>query len=495
MSDCRDVGQWFKASFVATLACIIWYTAFGLIFVRFHAGMLATQMHLMLSYDMVPLVMPDDPYLTGIIHQLSSALFFGCTLGVLCAIIAMITSLVPWIHGRFSRFNMFTYVLLGCLFTYLSFSAELPAVSIVFAFICPLIFFVPWAYIIRRSSAEMIHYKRWIVMAFILASPFFGLVVFNAASFEIIRDSMLEIPVARSLSDFYYDHTYLAAHVIKPIAAYEQKVIAVSDDVRMIGPMPHGTLWIRSADPCSIKGRTLTASRGRLACDSIVIPDGKPANVRNRIIKELGSSYDYNNKMRSGIGLFFYNGPLAAIPLLFLLWLAYGISGLYDKSRIAALLIILGYLALFVPPFHTAVLQRQLLKHPQRIHAYILAEQEQKRYLALKAFPGEFKESELVKFSHDASARIRLNALYEMGMRKNEVFMDVLSAALDDPQLNVRTRACWALGNIASKDALSLLENVVRQDPSWYVRGYAYRAIGRVRPVSRSVSVKAPARH
>ena len=73
--------------------------------------------------------------------------------------------------------------------------------------------------------------------------------------------------------------------------------------------------------------------------------------------------------------------------------------------------------------------------------------------------------------------------------------MDVLTDALDDPQLNVRTRACWALGNIASKDALSLLEGVVRQDPSWYVRGYAYRAIGRVRPVSRSVSVKVPDSH
>jgi len=451
--------------------------------------MISSQMQVMLSYDMVPLVMPDDPFLTGIVHQLSSALFFGCTLGVLFAIIAMAASLVPWIHKRFSRFDLVTWMLLGCLFTYMSFSAELPAVSIMFGFICPFFFFVPWAYIIRKSSGKRIRYKRWIIMALMAASPFLGFVAFGSASFEIIRDSMLEIPVARSISDFYYDHTYLAAHVIKPVAAQEQKVIAISGDIKRIGPLPHGTLWIRSADPCSITGRTLTVSRVGLACDSIVIDDGKPANTGNRIIKELSSVYDGNEKMRSGIGLFFYSGPLLVIPVLFMLWLAYGLSRLYEKSRIITLLIILGYLAMFFPPFYTAVLRHQLLKHPNRIHEYILADVEKKRYLALKTFPEEFKFSELVKFSHDTSARIRLNALFEAGERKNAAFIDILGDALSDPQLNVRTRACLALGNIGTLKTLSLLENVLREDPSWYVRGYAYRAIGRIRPLARSVSV------
>ena len=495
LSRHRDPGQWFKASFTGTLFCIFLYTLFGLVFVREHAQMISSQMQLMLSYDMVPLVMPDDTYLTSFIHQLSSALFFGCTLGVLFALIAMATSLVPWIHKRFSRLDTITYILLGCLFTYLSFSDELPGVSVVFGFLCPFFFFIPWAYIIRKSSGEKIYYKRWIIMVGMAVLPFLSLVAFNPASFGIIRDSMLEIPVARSLSDFYYDHTYLAAHVIKPVVAQEQKVIALADDIKRIGPMPHGTLWIRSDDPCSITGRTLTVSLARLDCASIVIDDGKPVNMGNRIIKLLSSAYDDNEKMRTGIGLFFYSGPLLVIPVLFMLWLAYGLSRLFEKSRIITLLIILGYLAMFISSFHTAVLQNQLVKHPERVHEYILAEEEKERYLALTTFPEEFKDSELVKYSHDTSARIRLNALYEAGERKNAAFVNLFGDALDDPQLNVRTRACLALGKIGSMEALFLLETVLRTDPSWYVRGYAYRAMGRIRPVARSVSVNTPDRH
>lgn len=444
-------------------------------------------MQQLLFYDMVPLVMPNDEYLASLIHQLGSSLFFGCTIGVLNALIAMAASLLPWIQRRFSWHDIPVFILLGCIFTFLSFSLEMPFVSILFGFACPFVFFIPWLFISRRVSNAKTVYRRWLIMVLIAVSPFLGLVTFGQASFETIRDSILEIPGASSLNNFYYDHTYLAAHVIKPPSAHEQKVIALSSDITRIGPRPHGTLWVRADDPCAVPGRTIAVSRDTLECESVLLQDKGPANTSNRIINDLSSLYDYNEKMRSGIGLFFYKGPLLLIPVLFMLWLALSLSRLFEKSSVAAGLVILGYLGCFYFPFHTVLLQYQLQKNPQRIHEFLLSEHEDKRYLALKTFPEHVTNRELVKFSHDPSARVRLNALFEAGNRKNTEFIKIFENALEDSQLNVRTRACLALGNLVNSDALALLEKVLKDDRSWYVRGYAYRAIGRIRPISKSV--------
>ena len=444
-------------------------------------------MQLMLFYDMVPLVMPDDEHLVAFIHQLGSSLFFGCTIGVLNALIAMAASLFPWMQRRFSWHDIPVFILLGCTFTFLSFSREMPFVSIIFGFLCPVVFFIPWFYISRRGRNVKISYRRWLIMTLIVVSPFLGLLTFGPTSFETIRDSMLEIPGARSLSNFYYEHTYLAAHIIKPPSAHEQKVIAVSSDITRIGPRPHGTLWVRADDPCAVPGRTIAVSRTPLICESVELSDRKPANTSNRIMKDLRNAHDDNGKMRSGIGLFFYKGPLLVIPVLFALWLALSLSRLFEKNRVAAVIVILSYLACFYSPVHMVTLKYQLRVHPELVHEYLLSEHEDKRYLALKTFPEEIRNKELINFSHDTSARVRLNAIFEAGNRKNSEFIKIFEDALEDDQLNVRTRGCLALGNLGNADALALLEKVLQDDPSWYVRGYAYRAIGRIRPVTKSV--------
>jgi len=487
LSEGRDPGQWFKACFAGTVFCIVWYTFFGLFFVRLHAGMISSQMELMLFYDMTPLVMPDDEYLVSLIHQLGSSLFFGCTTGVLNAMIAMVASMSPWMQRRFARHDVFVFILLGCTFTFLGFSAEMPFVSAVFGFVCPAVFFVPWAVISRRGGNTRTPYRKWLVMVLIVILPFLSLLAFSRASFETVRDSMLEIPGARSLSTFYYDHTYLAAHIIKPPSAYEQKVIAISSDVTRIGPRPHGTLWVRAEDPCAVQGSTIAASTSPEVCPSVMLSDRDLLNISGRIMQELHSTYDYNEKIRSGIGLFFYKGPLVVIPVLFMLWFSLFLARLFERGKIAAGVVILGYLGCFLYPFHTIILQCQLRENPQLIHEFVLSEHVSKRYLALKTFPEEIRKHELIRFSRDPSARIRLNAIYEAGNRKDPEFMKMFEEALRDDQLNVRTRACLGLGNLGDRNALFLLEKVLHNDPSWYVRGYAYRAIGRIRPITRSV--------
>lgn len=487
LSELRDAAQWFRASCLGTIACILLYTVYGFVLVSSHAEILSSQAQLLLASGMEPLVRPDDPYLAGILHRLGSGLFFGVTLGVLCAVLAMAFSLPPWLKHRFSLYDGISYLVLGGINTYLGFSGEFPILSIVVGFLSPIVFFLPWSLLIRRSRERELNVRRWIVTALIASSPLVFIKTLGPAPFEMIRDSMLTVPVIRSLSDFYYNHTMLAAHVIKPIEAQEQKVVAVSDEIPHIGPIPHGSLWIITRDPCSMPGASLVVSRSELPCPSIVLPDSRPANAANRIIREYSTGFDRNEKMRQGIGLFLFKGPLLLVASLSMLWFGLFVSNLWERSALLSLLILAGYLALFTPAWKNLYNQHELLAHKDRIAQYILSEHEEKRYLALAVFPKEFTDRELIRFSRDESPRIRLRALFEAGERGGAKFEGVMAEALRDPQLNVRTKACWTLGQIGSLKAADLLGQTLKLDPSWYVRGYAYRALGRIRPAARIV--------
>jgi hypothetical protein len=353
-------------------------------------------------------------------------------------------------------------------------------------------FFVPWTLIIRRSRPREVRFGRWFALAAAASSPFLFMLVLGSASFGVIRDSMLTLPVMRNISDFYYDHTLLAAHVIKPVSALEQKVVAVSDEIRAIGPMPHGSLWVRTPDPCGLAFRDLAVSKEKLSCTSVVLRDDRPANVSNRLMKEITPAFDKNRMLRQGIGLFFYRGPLALIPVLFMLWFALFLANLSLRSKITAGVLYALYLSLFFPAWQSVYQRHTLILHPEDIAEYILSEHEDRRYIALLTFPDEFTPGELIRFARDISPRIRLRAVYEAGRRKDPRYLNVVEEALSDPQLNVRTRACWALGDMPSEKAGDLLEQAFLHDPSWYVRGYAYRALGKVRPVAKVVREAGP---
>ncbi len=489
LSGYRDYTQWFRASFAGTLCSIVLITLFGFILVSRHAQHLSSQMQFFISSGMEPLVKPDDPFLTHFSHRFSSALFFGCTLGVLNALAAMVLSVFPWRKGRYSWPDIAAFLALGALCTWLGYSAEEPVLSVVFGFLSPAAFFVPWTLIIRRSRPREIRFRRWFALAASVSAPFLFILVLGNASFEVIRDSMLTLPVMRNISDFYYDHTLLAAHMIKPVSALEQKVIAVSDEIRAIGPMPHGSLWVRTPDPCGLAFRDLAVSKEKLSCTSVILRDDRPANESNRIMKEAetGIAFDKNRMLRHGIGLFFYRGPLVLIPVLFMLWFALFLTNLSLRSKIATGVLFALYLSLFFPAWKSVYQRHKLILHPEKIAEYILSEHEEMRYIALLTFPDEFTPGELNRFARDISPRIRLRAIHEAGMRKDARYLDVVEEALFDPQLNVRTRACRALGDMPSDKAGDLLEQSFLHDPSWYVRAYAYRALGKIRPTAKVV--------
>jgi hypothetical protein len=484
----RDIGRWYKASFLGTISCIILYTVYGFIFVHSHALKIAHEMELLQRFNLTPLIRPDDEHLVSFIHLLGSALLFGLTLGILNALICMALTLPKWSSGRLKKRDMFPLLLASITAIYFGLSEEMPFISILFGIICPLVFVIPWLWMLRKSKKSRIGIKRWAALTGILISPFLIIFLMHP-SYTVIRDTMLEMPLVSSLSDIYYSHTLLAADVIKPPAARTQNVIAVSKSIENIGSIPHGTLWLRTDDPCSIQGADMIVSKEPLKCRSIFLKDSLPANDKGRIFREYGKVFDLNRHMRNGIGIYYYSGPFAIAVILLFSWLGTGLVRLSHSSWTAAAILIGIYLALFIPFWHTAYLAMNLGIHPEKLREYVDSGKEKEIYLAVATYPGALRADDIDAMIRKGSTRTRINALVEAGERRDPALIPLMEQALADPQMNIRTKACWALGRIASPDTAPLLEKVIKSDPSWYVRDYAYAALGNMRPEAKVVTL------
>ncbi|MEA2101830.1 MAG: hypothetical protein U9P80_04565, partial [Thermodesulfobacteriota bacterium] len=218
-----DLNAWFRVSAAGLVYCIILYTFFGFVFVHRHAGMISMEMEAYISHGMSPLIAPGDPAITDMGCLLGSSVFFGLTLGVMNAVLAMAFSIVPWSRGRFSRHDIMPAVSLAALSIYLCFSTELPIVSIGAGLITLPVFFLSWIYPAKKVPRTKTPFIQWVVFVLLLLTP---LLVLHNTTFWQIRDAMLVCPLSSSLSDFYYKHTLLAADVIKPAQFRTQNLVA-----------------------------------------------------------------------------------------------------------------------------------------------------------------------------------------------------------------------------------------------------------------------------
>jgi len=486
----RDIRAWYTATFCASLACILLYTAFGFVFVRSHALRIGAEMSLLAHYGMTALISADAPHLVGLSHQLASALFFGMTLGTLNALTCMVFTFPAWVWGRFRSLDLVVMAFAALTCIYFTYSTDMPWISISFGVVCPVLFMVTWLHFIRAGSRSQASTRRWGVFCCILVLPLVVLVA-TRTSFTSIRDFMLTSRITEPLSNVYYDHTLLAADVIKPVSARAQNVIAVSAGEKNIGHAPHGTLWILSKNPCGVVGATFAAGREDLFCRSLKLPaDTLAANEGNRILEVLSKTLDGNRYLRKGIGFFFFSGPLVLITALILSWVALALEWVYSRSTVLSLLLVFGYLSVFIPVFHGTYLAVQIRKNPDLIPSFAASGREPERYTAAATYPGALSTEDLMRLVQDPSARVRLNALVEAGSRRDASLIQSIAPRLKDPQLNVRTKACWALGKMTSPEVEGLLAAVVRDDPSWYVRDYAYAALGAIRPETRVVQAR-----
>jgi len=480
-------GAWHAASAAGLVSAACVYTLYGLYFVHLHAGFLSREAAFIAVSGMTPLVPPFDAHLAAFPHLLGSALFFGLTLGLLCGAVCMVLTLPAWFSGRLGPGDLPLFLAASGICTYLGFSLENAAVSVAAGILCPAAFTAAWAFVLAKRCHGPSRTRMWPLFLAVLCAPQL-VVLASGASMTHIRDALVSSPVLSRVSDFYYRHTLLAADVIKPVAARAQNIIAVSADLGPIGPMPHGTLWVRTADPCGVRAARLVVAPGPLPCPSVVAKgDGRPLNAGDRVLRVLARDADPNRIMRGSIGFFLFSGPLVALFAFVLSLAALCLSRLAARAPATAAALLALYLFACMPAARCAALKVVLENRPEKVSEYATSGSETRRYLAVTTFPGAVAEETLRRMLTDPSPRVRINALVEAGRRRARGLLDEVVALTRDPELNVRTKACWALGRIGAGKALDELERIAREDPEWYVRDYAYAAIGLLKPEAREI--------
>ena len=484
-SNPKDLRNILEGILLGMLGCIVWYTAFGFCLVRVHADRIASKMELFLLNGMSAVVLPTEPYLRGFSHQLGSALLLGVSLGILLALPTAAVSVLQWIRGspvKKSGLLLLTLLLVPvCL--YFMFSKDLLFFSIAWSLLTPLFFWVPWNHLARRSAWRKRSRLRLILFSALFLLPFYP---FRQLSFERIRDAMIDLPIARDLADFYYNHTLVAAHVIQPVRYQTQKLIVLSEDVEFPQSLTPGSLWMKNPNPCSIKGASLAVSRKRLDCPSFLLSRMGPIQNGSDILKDAEAQFDNNRSVRRGVRWFLHGGlPLAV--LIWIVWIAALMEDLYQRRRGLALLLAAGSIGLAAYGLYGQYLARALRAHPERTHEYGSSTCVNKRYLGLTCAPDLLTAEDLAALAKDSSPKVRHAAFVRMGERADPGFLAAFTEGLNDPVQIVRTKACWGLGEVGGPDALRLLEQVLAADPSWYVREYAYKAISRIQPVYQRV--------
>jgi hypothetical protein len=482
----RDVQTLLTGIVFGILGCVLLYGAFGLCLVRIHAERIASKMDLFLLHGMAVVVRPEDPHLQSLAHQLGSALLFGIFLGPWMALVTAVYSLIPWLRGSWNKTpDLWFAALLVPVYLYFMYSRETPLFSLSVGLLTPFFFWIPWILGVRWTSGKKRHPLRLAILALLFLLPLHSL---KGMSLPSMRDAMIESSVGNWLSDFYYDHTLLSAHVIKPVRYQTQKVIALSEDVALSGRLPAGSLWIRTAEPCALRGPSLVVSSRELNCPSFVVSDAESEHPALELLREASEPLDKNRAMRRGIRWCLRVGCWVVF-LLLALWLTTLVDDLYGRHRGIPLLLVLFSLLLAARGLYVDWLLLDLKADPnKKVRAYVLSDSPEKRYLVLIHYPNHLLKDQLLSLSKDPSPRVRHAAFLAIGPRIDTDFLGALEDGLADPRQIVRTKVCHALGEIGNEEAIEILDEAIATDPSWYVRFYAYKARCKAKPIFKMVN-------
>jgi len=481
----RDIGKLLNGILLGTLSCILLYTLFGLILVRIHADMIAAKMEWFLRNDMLVVIAPEDPYLQSFHHQLGSALFFGVTLGTLTALLASAVSIVSWARGTWGKpIEPLLSLLLIPVCLFLMFSKEIPVLSVLWAVLTPVFFWIPWMYAQTRGEAKRRNRLRLALFALPFLLP---LVPLNTISSLTVRNMLMGNPAGNLLSNFYYDHTLLAAHVIKPVLYQAQKVIAVSEDIEVSEPLPSGTLLLKHRDPCALPGTSLVISKTESDCPAFLISTAGAEPRGQALIRKASERFDRNKAIRKGTRWFFKGGFLVALLLLISRFAVF-LEDLYERRKGIALLLFAVTLVLPSRSLYNGFLLYSLRADPNaRAHEYASSKNATKRYSSLVHCARQLPYEKLALLSRDPNPSVRHYAFIAMRYQRDPVLFSALKEGVSDPEQIVRTKVYQALGDIGDEDALRLLDRAIERDPSWYARDYAYKAKGNVERIYKII--------
>ena len=469
-----DIGKLLDGILLGTIACILLYTALGFLLVRIHADMIAAKMELFLRHDMRVLIAPDDPYLQSFHHRLASAVFLGISLGTLTALLVAAVSIVPWARGHWGKtIEPLMTLLLMPVLLFLTFSRDLPVLSVLWAVLAPVFFWTPWIYVQKWRKSKRRNRLRLALFALLFLLP---IASFNAFSSLAVRDVLMGLPAGNLLINFYYDHTLLAAHVIKPVWYQAQRVVAVGEEIDLSEPLDSGSLIIKVQDPCAVKGASLVIGKKELACPSFLLPPAEAANRSQAIMMKASKQFDRNKAFRRGVRWFFKGGFWVALLLLILRFSIF-LEDVYERQKAVALFFLLAAFLLPARGLYHQFLLHSLEADPMtRAHEYASSKSATKRYLSAVHAWDYLSREELSLLSTDPNLRVRHYAFVAMGLQGDPGFLSPLTRGSTDPEQIVRTKVYRALGEIGGEDAIPLLDQAIAQDPSWYARDYAYKA-------------------
>lgn len=477
----RRLCAWFAACAAGGGALIMLFTGYGLLLVCRHAGRLGREAELLSQFSLSPLISAGDPALCSWTHLVSSALFFGLTTGLLMALSCTVVSTV-WLrrHDRGSRY--LSLAILGGLGVWFCHSGEVPVLSCVWGLLSPVVFYLTWRLVMGRIRDRTVALRAWIIFLIILALP--GCLL-AGSSFLRVRDALISSPRTAWLSDAYYEHTLLAADVIKPPASRSQLVVAVdAPRTSRILRRPHGTLWLRTADPCVYAPAALVLS-DRAPCADYGAPAAELKRDARSVVRAASRTADPNRLLRRGVGTALRLLPLAG--LFVIAWAAFGLAAMHVRHPLPAVFLVVACLACLAPaPVH-CLWEWSLNHDPAKLETYVTSPREYQRYLA--ALEPDLDAAQIRRLLTDESPRIRLNALISVGKSGDRSHLPSVISATGDGQINVRTKACWALGRLGGPRAVDTLERVRAEDPSWYVRDYAFGALGRLHPRAPLVDI------
>jgi len=451
------------------------YTGFGYVLVARHADQLAAEMALVQASGLPALIAPTDHFLTSFSARLGSAVLFGLTIGALAGLLMCLWAYPFWRRGFGRRRDQLWGVIFAALLAWLTFTAEIAWLSSLWALAG-----LGLSYVIIRLGRQPQDHTRpdRRLSAVMLVLVLLPLALLLTASYVTIRDSLLAKPVLAGLNRFYYEHTLLAADVIKPAASRTQVVMAVAGaPARVVSRVP-GCLMILTDSPDR-------AAQARIRLDYQQQP-GSSALDQNAALQSYSAKYDASRRLRLGVGLGLVCLKLVGLGLA--VWFGFALAGIYAGNRATCLVLAIVYYAFFSPLAQLKFYEVELKRVPNALAAFARSDCEAKRYLA--ASSPLLECGDLARLAGDQSPRVRLTALVNAGERRELSLLPQVLQALNDPQLNVRTKACWALGRMPDRSAIGALYARLQCDPSWYVRDYAYAALNQIQPISRIVRLQ-----
>lgn len=439
------------------------------------------------------LAVPNRHIIPGLLHfspAFYGGLFFTFTLG---AGLSLFYLAAAWFWDRLLQRRRFFLAILS-----LAWAATLilvnavgitPVASLYFVFIPPVVFTLAVKWL--PGPAEKADRGRRAVQfsaPFLLAILWFSQA--DSMLFADLRDNLLlSNPIGRQLNNFYYTYTLYPAEAFKSL---DQKTIKTCRLENIHNKTLFGRLREKLCDHdyLPVAGPTapdvkITLQKGRL-----VFADRGRAVLKTTLQDFLGHAGSTLRKVaarsdrHAALRRLTFLSLLAGFPVAVYL-LAYAViclcGGLFVPLRtsalIASLLCLLAGLLLLGPLYfnrssHIAV------KDPERA---LTAADWQTRVAALKIMEKRGQDINDFRILSELAGSPQIAERYwlarVLASSRRPAALSILLHLADDPQVNVRCMAFYALGRRGNAGAIPLLLQKIKTSDSWYDQLYAYRAL------------------